>query len=83
MPQLYKVPLVLHPQLEGEYVVTSPALPELLTEGANLEEALESVPDALNAVVEIYEELGRQLPANLQQDADASPISFEHLVLEL
>ena len=36
---LYKVPLVLEPQPEGGYTVTSPLLPELVTEGDTLDEA--------------------------------------------
>ena len=59
----YKIPLILAPQPEGGYTVTSPLLPELLTEGDTAEEALDNVKDALAAVVEIYEDLGRQLPA--------------------
>jgi antitoxin HicB len=49
----YKIPLILTPQPEGGYTVTSPLLPELVTEG----EALENVKDALAAVIEIYEDL--------------------------
>jgi antitoxin HicB len=40
---LYKVPLVLSPQLEGGFTVTSPLLPELVTEGDTVEEALAPV----------------------------------------
>ena len=58
----YKIPLVLSPQPEGGYTVTSPLLPELVTEGDTAEAALENVKDALAAVVEIYEESGRPLP---------------------
>lgn len=61
---LYKVPLLLSPQPEGGFTVTSPLLPELLTEGDTAEEALANVQDALIAVVEIYEDLGRTLPQN-------------------
>jgi len=82
MPQLYKVPLVLSPQPEGGYTVTSPVLPELVTEGDSLEEVLENVPDALRAALEIYEDLGRPLPANLRQVPHADPIWFEHLVAQ-
>ena len=65
MAQVYKVPLVLTPQPEGGYTVTSPILPELATEGDTLDEVLEHVQDVLKAVIEIYEDLGRLLPANL------------------
>lgn len=49
MSQLYKVPLILSPQPEGGYTVTSPVLPELITEGSSLEEVMENVRDALDA----------------------------------
>jgi antitoxin HicB len=63
---LYKVPLLLSPQPEGGFTVTSPLLPELVTEGDTVEEALDNVRDALAAVVEAYEDLGRVLPINMR-----------------
>ena len=36
-------------------------LPELVTEGDSLDEALDNVKDALVAVIEIYQDLGRSL----------------------
>ena len=57
----YKIPLVLTPQPEGGYTVTSPLLQELVTEGDSLDEALENVKDALAAVIEIYQDFGRSL----------------------
>jgi antitoxin HicB len=80
MPQIYKVPLVLAPQPEGGYTVTSPVLPELVTEGDSVDEALEQVRDALKAVIEIYEDLGKPLPVNLQQGPQADSIWFAHLI---
>lgn len=80
MAHVYKVPLVLAPQPEGGYTVTSPLLPELVTEGDTLEVAVENVRDALKAVVEIYEDLGKPLPKSLRQDPQESPISFEYVV---
>ena len=58
----YKIPIVLTPQPEGGYTVTSPMLPELVTEGDTLDEALENVKDALAAVIEIYQDTGQALP---------------------
>ena len=63
---LYKVPLVLTPQPEGGFTVTSPLLPELLTEGNTIEEAMENVNDALAATIETYQDLGKPLPKNVQ-----------------
>ena len=65
MAEIFKVPLVLTAQPEGGYTITSPVLPELVTEGDTLEEAVHNVQDALAAVIETYEDLGKQLPANL------------------
>jgi antitoxin HicB len=71
---IYKVPLVLTPQPEGGFTVTSPLLPELLTEGNTIEEAMENVHDALQATIEIYHDLGRQLPKNVQISDVTSPV---------
>ena len=61
----YKLPLVFEPQPEGGYTVTSPAVPELLTEGDSVEDALDNVRDAIAAVLEIYRDLGKSLPTEL------------------
>ncbi|MCX7012530.1 MAG: type II toxin-antitoxin system HicB family antitoxin [Candidatus Sumerlaeota bacterium] len=76
----YKIPLVLTPQPEGGYVVASPLLPELVTEGDTAEEALANVKDALAAVIEGYEELGRRLPPNTVVPDAAGPVWFETMV---
>jgi antitoxin HicB len=82
MSRVYKVPLVLAPQPEGGFTVTSPVLPELVTEGDTLDEALTHVRDALKAVIETYEDMGRPLPANLRQDPFADSVWFEYLVID-
>jgi antitoxin HicB len=66
MGEVFKVPLVLTAQPEGGYTVTSPVLPELVTEGDTLEEAVGNVRDALQAVIEIYEDLGKPFPGNIR-----------------
>jgi antitoxin HicB len=76
----YKIPLTLTPQPEGGYTVTSPLLPELITEGDTAQEALENVKDALSAVVEIYNDLGRPLPAGTQIIDLGTPLSFETVI---
>ena len=76
----YKVPLILTPQPEGGYRVTSPLLPELLTEGATLGEALANVSDALAAVVELYDDLGRPLPRSLRLPKTQDPVWLETVV---
>ena len=76
----YKIPLTLTPQPEGGYTVTCPVLPELITEGDTPEEALDNVKDALAAVVEIYSDLGRPLPASTQVIDLGIPLSFETVI---
>ena len=75
-----KIPLVLSPQPEGGYTVSSPLLPELHTEGDPADEAVANVQDALAAVIELYEELGRQLPQSAVVPAASGPVWFETLV---
>lgn len=76
----YKVPLVLTPQPEGGYTVTSPLLPELVTEGDSISQAVENVQDALAVVIELYEDIGRSLPQNIQISDASGPVWFETLI---
>ena len=76
----YKVPLVMTPQPEGGYTVTSPVLPELVTEGDTLSEALRNAKDALAAVVELYEEDGRSLPRNTWITEGSGPVWFDTVI---
>lgn len=76
----YKIPLMLAPQPEGGYTVTSPLLPELITEGDTLEDALNNVKDAIAAVAETYHDLGRRLPINAMIQDDAAPVWLETVV---
>jgi antitoxin HicB len=81
METLYKLPLILHPQPEGGFTVICPLLPELITEGDTVREALDNVADALAAVVEAYEDLGRPVPAVLQQATLDTPLWLETAVV--
>ena len=65
MNQTYKIPLCLSPQPEGGYTITSSLIPELISEGDTLSEALANVDDALQAIVELYEDLNRPLTSEL------------------
>ena len=81
MSDVFKLPLVLTSQPEGGYTVTSPVLPELVTEGDTVDEAIANVRDALAAVLELYEDLGRRVPPNLRQDPNDAAIWFEGVVV--
>ena len=81
MSKLFKIPLVLNPQPEGGFTVTSPVLPELLTEADCLEDVLPNVQDALKAVIEIYGDMGRELPPSLLLASPSGTVWFETLVV--
>jgi len=76
----YKIPLILTPQPEGGFTVTSPLLPELITEGDTVEEVLKNVRDALEAVIEAYNDLGKTLPQNIQINDSHSSLWLDTLV---
>lgn len=75
-----KIPLVLTPQPDGGYTVTSPLFPELHAEGDTADGAVVNVNDALAGVVELYEELNRPLPQAALIGESSGPGSFEALV---
>ena len=77
---LYRVPLVFEPQPEGGFTVTSPLLPELVSEGDTLAEALANARDAVAAVVELYDDEGRELPPGLSLTPDGLPVTGDVLV---
>jgi len=74
MKTIYKLPLVTMPQPEGGYTVTCPLLPELITEGDSVQEALLNASDALSAIIEAFHDLGRPLPPVLQPTVTDAPI---------
>ena len=75
-----RIPLILDPQPEGGYTVTPPLLPELISEGDTVSEALANAEDAFAAVVEIYEDRGHSLPASIYVDQTNGPVSVEAIV---
>ncbi len=75
-----RIPLILDPQPEGGYTVTSPLLPELITEGDTIAECLVNVEDAFAVVLEIYEDEGRPLPEGICSDDANGPVSIEAVV---
>ena len=81
MKRMMKIPLVLEPQKEGGWTITSPLVPELVTEIDDLDDLSKCVHDALSAVIELYEDMGKQFPANLRADHAHDPVWFESLVM--
>ncbi len=77
---LYKIPLLLTPQPEGGFTVTSPLLPELVTEGESIDEVLVNVRDAFEAIRELYDDLCKKLPHNLLFADRDSPALIETVI---
>ena len=76
--QPVRITIVLSPQPEGGFTVSSPLLPEPVTEGDTVGEAL---ADAVRAVVELYEDTGRALPAGLYPAVFGEPITLDTLIM--
>ena len=77
---LARIPLLLEPQPEGGYTVTSPLLPELITEGDTVAECVANARDAFAAVEEIYEDRDRPMPAGVYVTEGSGPLSVEVLI---
>ena len=75
-----RTPLILESQPEGGYTVTSPILPELITEGETVSEAIANAEDAFAAVMEIYEDRGRPLPSSIYVNDASGPVFVETMV---
>ena len=84
----YRITVILTEQPEGGYTVTCEELPELLTEGDSVDEALENVEDAFAATLELYEDFGRSLPESIQVSDEevptiTSPVWFQTMTPRL
>ena len=66
MENIYKLPLVLDPQPEGGWTITCPVLPGLITEADTVDEIVPNITDALEALIEGYEDLNLPLSEVLQ-----------------
>ena len=69
------------PQKEGGWTITSPLVSELVTEIDELDDLNSCIQDALAAAIELYKDMGKQFPANLQADNAEAPVCFESLVM--
>ncbi|HLA96634.1 MAG TPA: type II toxin-antitoxin system HicB family antitoxin [Pyrinomonadaceae bacterium] len=80
MHNIYKLPLVLDPQPEGGWTITCPILPGLITEADTVEEISINVADALEAIIEGYDDLNEPLPAVLQPVGNTIPFLTDTLI---
>jgi antitoxin HicB len=77
MADFARVPLRLEPQPEGGFTVTSPLLPELITEGWTVAEAIEHAQDAFLAVLDMYRYHGWTLPDGLCMELNGEAVLVE------
>ncbi len=80
MENIYRLPLVLEPQPEGGWTITCPILRGLITEADTIDEIVPNVTDALEALIEGYEELGQPLPAVLQPMNKNAPFLTDTII---
>ena len=66
--RLIRLTVHLEQQPEGGYTVTAPQLPGLVTEGDTVAEAMSNVEDALVAILQLYEDTGKEIPTGLIVD---------------
>jgi antitoxin HicB len=64
MTASYSYSVILEPQEGGGFTVLVPALPEVVTEGENEQEALANAEEAIRAVIEYRQEQGIALPSD-------------------
>ena len=78
--KLHSIRLYLDPDPSGVYTVTSPDVPGLVTEGRTPSEILSNVQEALDALMDAWEELGTDVPPALRPVLADRPQTVEMLV---
>jgi antitoxin HicB len=61
-----RLDLELNPGLDQVYTVTSPDIPELITEGSTMVEILNNVQEVIELLLSAWDEAGEPLPPALQ-----------------
>jgi antitoxin HicB len=64
----YSYSVILEPQEGGGFTVLVPALPEVVTEGDNEQEALANAEEAIRAIIEYRQEQGIALPSDARPE---------------
>ncbi|MGB0388010.1 MAG: type II toxin-antitoxin system HicB family antitoxin [Ardenticatenaceae bacterium] len=72
--------LELNPGPDRVYTVTSPDIPQLITEGSTPAEIAYNVQDAINCLLEAVPEFGLEIPPALRPENGFEPTSYDILV---
>lgn len=79
MDTIMKLPLLLESAEEGGWIVRSPIIPELITEIDHLDEIDKKIKDAIAAVKELYDDMGKEFPV-AEIEKPVKPVWFEAVV---
>ena len=74
---VYNYTVVYEKLQEGGYQVIVPAMPEICTFGATMDEAREMAQDAIRCVLESARKTGEPIPAEVE------PATTEHLAVSI
>ena len=61
----FRLSVILEWQPENVYTVTCKELPELITEGRTIDEALDNATDCFISTLELYKEIDKELPESI------------------
>lgn len=75
MAATHRFTINLHPQPEGGYTVLVPALPEVVTEGETREEAMANAREAIELVLALYRDEGRDVPEDVKTEIERLTIA--------
>jgi predicted RNase H-like HicB family nuclease len=67
-----KFTVVLHPEKNGGYSVSVPALPGCYSEGETREEALANIKEAIRLHLEVLKQRGKSMPVEIVESIEVA-----------
>lgn len=77
MSHIFNLPINIE-RTETGYVATSPVLPGLVVDGETITDVYREIPLVAQDLIEVYKEVGKPLPPELEADIDH--LSFSILI---
>jgi len=69
-----KFVVYLEPAEEGGYVVSCPKLPGCVTQGENMQEALDMIKDAIQGYIASLQKHGEPIPQSLEESIERAEV---------
>ena len=69
-----KFVVYLEPAEEGGYVVSCPQLPGCVTQGENMQEALDMIKDAIQGYIASLQKHGEPIPPSLEESIERAEV---------